>query len=327
MELDPSLLGLLACPRDRTLLENRGQTLRCHQGHEYPVVNGIPVMLVEEAEQTLPVQVQASLELSRRWTPQETLAPEVPGEVVDPFVQNEIMKTNGILYKHLIKRVKRYPIPEIRLAESDGDRLLDIGCNWGRWVAAAARKGYRPVGLDPKLEALLAAQRVMKQLGVEAHFVAGDARFLPFADHVFDQVFSYSVLQHFAKDNVRQTLREINRVLRPGGRVTIQMPNLFGARQFFNYARRGFRTSGFQVRYWTVPELRRTFSEAIGPTTTDVDGYFSLNPQTSDLDLLPGHARAVVHTSYALTRLSRKLPVMRYIADSIYVWSEKHSRP
>ena len=38
--------------------------------------------------------------------------------------------------------------------------LLDIGCSWGRWSLAAARKGYSVVGIDPSLGAVMAARRI-----------------------------------------------------------------------------------------------------------------------------------------------------------------------
>ena len=52
---------------------------------------------------------------------------------------------------------------------------------------------------------------------MEAEYVVGDARELPFEDGSFDAVFSYSVLQHLAKEDVPRVVAEIRRVLRPGG--------------------------------------------------------------------------------------------------------------
>ncbi|MBI4341797.1 MAG: Trm112 family protein [Candidatus Omnitrophica bacterium] len=50
--IDPQLLELLACPACRTKVTLEGERLVCAQcGRHYPVRDGIPVMLVEEAEQ------------------------------------------------------------------------------------------------------------------------------------------------------------------------------------------------------------------------------------------------------------------------------------
>jgi uncharacterized protein YbaR (Trm112 family) len=49
--LDPDLLALLACPVDKEPVEQRGDRLVCRRcGRRYPVRDGIPIMLVEEAE-------------------------------------------------------------------------------------------------------------------------------------------------------------------------------------------------------------------------------------------------------------------------------------
>jgi SAM-dependent methyltransferase len=200
--------------------------------------------------------------------------------------------------------------------------FLEIGSNWGRWCIAAAQRGYRVVGIDPSLRSILAARRVARQLGVPALYLVADGRYLPFADATFQQVFSYSVLQHLSKQDVGTVLPEIRRVLQPSGRCLIQMPNVFGVRCLYHQARRGFReTRDFEVRYWTVPELKRVFGSAIGPSQVAVDGFFSLNPQISDVRLLPRRYRPIVHASEGLRQLSAAVPPLAYVADSLYVTS------
>lgn len=206
----------------------------------------------------------------------------------------------------------------------NGRTLLDAGCNWGRWSFAAARAGYVPIGVDPALGAVRAASRVAKQLGVTAHFVAGDARFLPLRDASADVTFSYSVLQHLAKHDVRRALREMRRVLTPGGSAVVQMPNALGIRSLFVQAKRRFRrASGFEVRYWSIRELRAAFERIIGRTTVSVGGYFSLNPQTVDLSLLPLRYQAVVRTSDRLRLASERHPWLVPVADSLYLSAQR----
>src|SRR5205085_127564 len=108
---------------------------------------------------------------------------------VDPFVQQEIVKTNGLLYTGVLGGLRRYPIPEIPLPKTtDGLRLLDIGCNWGRWSIAAGRRGYQAIGIDPGMAAIEAANRVSRALGQSPGFLVGDGRSLPFPDQSFDVV-------------------------------------------------------------------------------------------------------------------------------------------
>ena len=145
---------------------------------------------------------------------------------VDEHVRASLIKTHGNLYRGA--RLTRYPIPPFPLPAGEGRQLLDVGCNWGRWSIAAARAGWRPTGVDLAKKSVGAARRVAGQLGVEAEYVVGDARELPFADGSFDAVFSYSVLQHLAKEDVPQVVSELDRVLRPAGFVWIEMPNAYG---------------------------------------------------------------------------------------------------
>jgi hypothetical protein len=98
------------------------------------------------------------------------------------------------------------------------------------------------------------------------------------------------------------------------------MPNRFGVRSIYNQVRRGFRLRNvFDVRYWTLPEMRRTFTELIGPTSLSADSFFSFNAQTSDIDLLPLKYGLVVFCSHALRRISERMRLLVYFADSIYV--------
>ena len=291
----------LACPRDRSRLEPRGEVLVCEHGHEYPFVDGIPVMVVDdEIEPTQPGYWSKPEQVERVRAAEP---PPVEGEGVDPYVAELILGTHGNLYKHLSRGMTRYPIPEFPLPRGDGELLLDIGCNWGRWTIAAAQRGYRPIGIDPSFEAIVAARRIARQLGVEqARYVVADARKLPFADQTFDVVFSYGVLQHFSKSDVAVAVDDIRRVLKREGYSWVQMPNALGALNLVRLAQRRFREGDeFEVRYWRPSELKRVFGR-IGPTELSTDGFFTLNPQKRDLDLLPTRFRTLVRASEALKR-------------------------
>jgi SAM-dependent methyltransferase len=317
--VDPRLLEFIVCPRDRTNLREAGRELVCELGHTYGVVDGVPVLLVEEVAFTH-CDAQRALAATRADVPQ--LMPAPIGNEIDPFVNKWIAATNGALYSHLAGKLQEYPIPNLRLPPGDGRLFLDVGCSWGRWCIAAARAGYRPIGVDPSLGGIRAARHVAAQLRADALFVVGDGRYLPFRDNLFDQAFSYSVLQHLSKDNTRTTLREIHRVLRPGGQSLIQMANKLGPRSLYNQMRHWFvKTGGFEVRYWFPGELLSAFRQELGPTEIEVDGFFSLNPQVSDLRFLPWKYRVVVRSSEALRITSRVLPFMRLAADSLYLRS------
>lgn len=325
------LITHLVCPRDKMKMSLIGDDLVCPEKHTYPIFDGIPVMLVDDVETTHDY-ITRTLEKVKQPKTNEIEAYVSPTGVngrfsIDAFVQGEIPYTSGILYFSLQNRLSRYPIPECRLPQGNGERLLDIGCNWGRWSIAAAQKGYKPVGIDPSLDAVLAARRVSRQLGVETSFVVGDARFLPFAGDSFDTVFCYGVLQHFSKENVKISLDEVVRVLKKYGTSLIQMPNKYGIRQYQQHRRRGFTEGeGFDVRYWTPSELLETFENKFGPTKLTADCYFGLGIQHSDVDLLPLKYRVVVYSSHFIRQLSKLIPPLIKVADSVYLESKNDNK-
>jgi 2-polyprenyl-3-methyl-5-hydroxy-6-metoxy-1,4-benzoquinol methylase len=310
---------LLVCPRDKCELRHAGANLVCEQGHQYTIIEDIPILLVSDVDQT---HIEGTRALAVAESGDASLLPKfnVRAEEVDPFVRNAIAATNGSLYRHLVGTLTEYPIPGLRLPRGENRTFLEIGCNWGRWCIAAARLGYRPVGIDPSLKSIRAAMRVARQLGIEATYIVADGRYLPVRDQSFDQVFSYSVLQHLSKKDTFTTLSEIRRSLRSGGSALVQMPNVFGMRCLYHQTRRKFREGrDFEVRYWRPAELLSAFTERIGPSQLTVDGYFSLNVQPSDLRLFPLRYRALVHASEALRFISGRIPILTKVADSLYV--------
>jgi SAM-dependent methyltransferase len=243
-------------------------------------------------------------------------------ENVDPVVSHLVAATNGLLYKHLLGHLSDYPLPDIRLADGQGKVLLDVGCGWGRWSMAAAKKGYVPVGLDPSLGAVLAAKRLANRIGVPFHGVVADARFLPFHPCSFDVAFSYSVLQHFSKLDARAALENIHRVLRADGIFLLQMASALGIRSLQHQLRRGLRQpKDFDVRYWTPAELLSTFHTVFGPTELEVDCYFGLGLQPTDLRLMSRTGKLLIRCSEWLRRASRTLKPLVYLADSLYLRS------
>jgi SAM-dependent methyltransferase len=331
----------LACPVDRRGLAEKDSMLVCGLGHRYPVVSGVPVLLRHDVPETLWVHhhsLRAAWEhvegkrvdqhfldtLGIAEGPRQTLRTALAEpSLVDPVVSHLLVATNGRLYRPLLGRIDRYPIPEMPVPYGAG-RLLDIGCGWGRWSLAAAKAGFEVVGIDPSLGAVLTARRVAQQLGLRATFLVADGRSLPFPEAAFATVFSYSVLQHFAAEGVDSTLAEVRRVLDVGGRSCIQMANAYGLRSMIVQIIRRFRVpERFEVRYWSPGALVRWFERQIGPTRIVPDGFFGLGVRPSERDLLPPHYRAVVGASGMLCGLAGRLPLLARGADSLFLHSER----
>jgi len=99
-----------------------------------------------------------------------------------------------------------------------GDRVLEVGCGAGHLLERLP--AGRAVGLD-LAESLLA--RAARRLGRRAALAQGDAGALPFATGAFDRVYCSEVLEHIV--DPAAAVREIGRVLRPGGVAVLSVPN------------------------------------------------------------------------------------------------------
>lgn len=104
-----------------------------------------------------------------------------------------------------------------------GKRLLDIGCGTGYVVALYARGGARVTGIDIAERSVELTRKRLEYLGLQAKVQIGNAESLPFPDASFDVVSSFGVLHH-TPDTAR-ALREVHRVLVPGGRALLMFYN------------------------------------------------------------------------------------------------------
>ena len=328
----------LVCPYDGSSLAAAEQRRVCPAGHDFPVVHGVPVVLRHDVPPTHHLWRTTADDVARQAA--RPLFDVAAGDsAIDPFVERWLVATCGLLYRRYRRPLARYPIPEIGLPPGEGRALLDVGSNWGRWALAAARAGYRVVAIDPSLEATLAGRRIARQLELPVAYVVGDARHLPFRSDAFDVCFSYSVLQHLDKGVVGEVLREIARTSRGGATIRIQMANLLGLRQLLNQSVTHIRSGAralvgrrrapypFRVRAWTPGELLRTFADLLGPTTLSADGFFSLNAQRSDADLLRPFAATVIRVSDLLCRVAAKVPDLAFLADSVWLDAIKSNEP
>jgi 2-polyprenyl-3-methyl-5-hydroxy-6-metoxy-1,4-benzoquinol methylase len=114
------------------------------------------------------------------------------------------------------------------LAPLLADRVaLDLGCfTGGRSVAWFERYRLRFIhGIDVEPEYIEAATQfaALQKVSARYHLATGEA--LPFADGELDAVLSFDVFEHV--QDVRQTLQQCHRILKPGGRLFVVFPGYF----------------------------------------------------------------------------------------------------
>lgn len=108
-------------------------------------------------------------------------------------------------------------------ATARGRRVLDVGCGQGIDVVNFALAGAVATGVDLTPRHVELAREHAAAAGVDADVVEGDAEALPFADCIFDRVSSNGVLHHVPR--MEAALREVQRVLEPGGEARILVYN------------------------------------------------------------------------------------------------------
>ena len=336
--IDRWLADQLVCPRDHGPLTATDAALACPLGHRYPIVDGVPIMLVDDVPQTFGA---AKASMSRAAGNEgDHRAPGLFLESVEISDEEKARsaRTRGATARHRPggflprRRDQRHDVQTpgrpTRVLSDSRDRSS------ARSGPPHARRGLQlgPVehgGRAPRLPAYWHRPVARCRNGgtpgrasawYRGRVVVGDARYLPFRQGSFETVFSYSVLQHFSRPDARRAIAEIGRVLMSGGTSRVQMPTRYGLRCLYHQARRGFSDGhGFEVRYWTPADLIGVFSEHVGQARLDVDGYFGIGLQQTDAHLMTGARRLVLRASHLLTLASRRLPWLTRVADSVYV--------
>lgn len=104
----------------------------------------------------------------------------------------------------------------------EGKRILDLGCGPGNTALKLVQRSCQLTGLDISLEFVKHARQQVQPYR-EASWVQSDAENLPLANESFDVVVSMGTLHHLP--NPEKAVREISRLLRPGGWLLAMEPN------------------------------------------------------------------------------------------------------
>lgn len=158
-----------------------------------------------------------------------------------------------------------------------GARLLEIGSGTGALLTFLLRKGFNARGVEVSADRIRESHALHGPLPLEK--IEGVA--LPFDDGSFDAVLSFDVFEHIADSEGH--LREVRRVLAPGGRYLLQTPNKWTNTIFetirwrsftswradhcalhsYGQLRRRFSRHGFDVRFHDVPVVTAFFRRKI----------------------------------------------------------------
>jgi ubiquinone/menaquinone biosynthesis C-methylase UbiE len=120
--------------------------------------------------------------------------------------------------QNLVSR-RRFALEMIEARVPPGSKILDIGCGTGHLAGELMRRGYEAWGVDFS-DAMV---RYAREHYDADRFQVGDIERIPFPDNSFDGVMSLGVMEYLSEDE--PALREIWRVLKPGGWAVITTPS------------------------------------------------------------------------------------------------------
>ena len=160
------------------------------------------------------------------------------------------------------------------IVQAAGNRIngliLENGCGVGMYVEKLSTFGGRVIGLEYDLERAIEAGDNSDKI------INAAGEFIPLPASTFDLILSHEVIEHVQDD--RAAIREMIRVLKPGGRVVIFCPNrgypfethgifwngkyYFGNKLFVNYLPRALRNKlAPHVRVYSTSDMQKLFGD------------------------------------------------------------------
>ncbi len=160
-----------------------------------------------------------------------------------------LTENSGTANEALIQRHARTFVPLLK--EMHAHTVLEIGCGNGELSLALARSGINCTGID------VSSERIRRLEAVETsnlRFLQSEATSLPFPDSSFNIVISMQLFEHLHPDDVPIHLKEVLRVLNPGGYYIIETPNRHtGPRDISRFF--SDKPEGFHLREYSIDEM------------------------------------------------------------------------
>ncbi len=214
-----------------------------------------------------------------------------------------------------VQALKQVEFIEKSIPLEPEQKILDLACRFGRHSILLAKKGYYVTGYDLSTDYINQAKREAKEAKVDATFQRMDMRSLNISEE-FDVVLSVSTSLSFYSEEVNKDIfRRIYKALKPGGIFFLDQGNISWAismdgrhgtsklpegrihnyRYAFNAKKcvlskrsiledkQGREESGWDIRYYSLPELDLIFKE-IG---------FSIAQTYGDYDNSPYHVKSI----------------------------------
>ena len=113
---------------------------------------------------------------------------------------------------------------------NNGDKILDFGCGNGRLLEILKDKKINYAGADVSQKLIDLAKQKYPEFADSFSKITGQPS-LPFPDNFFNKIISVAVFHHFPEKYAKEMVKELYRVIQPGGTVIITAWNLFQKKQ------------------------------------------------------------------------------------------------
>ena len=193
-----------------------------------------------------------------------------------------------------------------------GRRALELGCGTGVFLERVARGGALLFGLDLSQD-LLARARARVGALPNVRLTCGNAEQMPYPDGCFDAVYGSSVLHHL---DLERALRDVFRVLRPGGLMVFTEPNILNPQVAAMFH------LGLTKRYFGVSPDEMAFSRFRAARASRETGFRGVVVRPFDF-LHPAVPAAWIDGVARIGQGLERVPVLREIAGSLLVTARK----
>jgi len=192
-----------------------------------------------------------------------------------------------------------------------GKRVLEIGCGNGIFTEKFSGTGAMITALDLSPHLLALAQKQITAPNVS--FIAGDAEKLDFPDESFDAVVGVSILHHL---DHKTALKEMRRVLRPGGKIVFSEPNMLNPQIMLQknipFLKKMAGDSEYETAYFRWP-MQKSLAQ-IGFSNIIITPFDWVHP------LVPNF---LIKLAEKIGAFLEKTPVIKEFAGSLFIYAER----
>lgn len=115
-------------------------------------------------------------------------------------------------------------------------RILDLGCGTGRHVVYLAKNNFNVYGFDIAEDGIKISKKWLDSQKLKAHLNIGSIYdTLPYEDNFFDAVVSTQTINHGKIQDIRRTISEIERILKPHGLIFITVQKRKFGKKYFKH--------------------------------------------------------------------------------------------